>query len=150
MKKILGVFSLLFFLAITSVTACTTAVISGKATKDGRPMLWKNRDTWAVNNKIMIFHDGKYTYTGLVNSKDKTGKSIWIGYNSAGFAIMNSASYNLNNDTIKQTGTEGRLMKRALQTCATVDDFEKLLHTLPMPIRLEANFGVNSSVRDFP
>ncbi len=142
MKKILGVFSLLFFLAITSVTACTTAVISGKATKDGRPMLWKNRDTWAVNNKIMIFHDGKYTYTGLVNSKDKTGKSIWIGYNSAGFAIMNSASYNLNNDTIKQTGTEGRLMKRALQTCATVDDFEKLLHTLPMPIRLEANFGV--------
>ena len=142
MKKNLSVFSLLFFLALTSVTACTTAVISGKATKDGRPMLWKNRDTWAVNNKIMIFHDGKYTYTGLVNSKDKTGKSIWIGYNSAGFAIMNAASYNLNNDTIKQTGTEGRLMKRALQTCATVDDFEKLLHSLPMPIRLEANFGV--------
>jgi len=142
MKKILSILSLLFFLVVTSGFACTTAVISGKATKDGRPMLWKNRDTWAVNNKIMIFHDGKYTYTGLVNSQDKTGKSIWIGYNSAGFAIMNSASYNLNNDTIKQTGLEGHLMKRALQTCATVDDFEKLLNSLPKPVRLEANFGV--------
>ena len=142
MKRKLSILSLLFLLTVATGFACTTAVISGKATKDGRPMLWKNRDTGAVKNKIMIFHDGKYTYTGLVNSGDKTGKSIWIGYNSAGFAIMNSASYNLNNDTIRQTGGEGRLMKRALQTCATVDDFEKLLHSLPRPIRLEANFGV--------
>lgn len=55
---------------------------------------------------------------------------------------MNSASYNLNNDTIKQSGLEGRIMKKALQTCATVDDFEKLLKKLPQPTRLEANFGV--------
>jgi len=142
MKKKLSLFSLLFFLTISSGLACTTAVISGKATKDGRPMLWKNRDTGAMKNKIMIFHDGKYTYTGLVNSGDKTGKSIWIGYNSTGFAIMNSASYNLNNDTVRQSGGEGRLMKRALQTCATVGDFEKLLNSLPKPTRLEANFGV--------
>jgi hypothetical protein len=142
MKRKLSILSLLFLLTAGTGFACTTAVISGKATKDGRPMLWKNRDTGALNNKIMIFHDGKYVYTGLVNSHDKTGKSIWIGYNSAGFAIMNSASYNLNNDTIRQTGGEGRLMKRALQTCATVDDFEKLLNSLPRPIRLEANFGV--------
>ncbi len=33
-------------------------------------------------------------------------------------------------------------MKKALQTCATVDDFEKLLKKLPQPTRLEANFGV--------
>ncbi len=142
MKKKLLLLSAFLFFAVATGVACTTAVISGKATKDGRPMLWKNRDTGAVKNKIMIFHDGKYTYAGLVNSGDKTGKSIWIGYNSAGFAIMNSASYNLNNDTIRQSGGEGRLMKRALQTCATVDDFQKLLESLPKPTRLEANFGV--------
>ncbi len=141
MKRILIV-ALLAIVSITSSIACTTAVISGKHTKDGRPMLWKHRDTWAVNNKIMIFHDGKYDYAGLVNSKDKSGKSIWIGYNDAGFAIMNSASYNLNNDTIKQSGLEGRIMKQALQTCATIDDFEKLLNDMPKPTRLEANFGV--------
>ncbi|HHH55059.1 MAG TPA: hypothetical protein ENK91_15455 [Bacteroidetes bacterium] len=127
---------------IQSTYACTTAVISGKYTKDGRPMLWKHRDTWAINNKIMQFNDGKYSYIALVNSKDKSGKSIWIGYNSAGFAIMNSASYNLNNDTIKQSGLEGRLMKEALQNCATIDDFEAMLKAMDKPTRLEANFGV--------
>ncbi len=142
MVKKLSVLGMLLLFAVMTGFACTTAVISGKATKDGRPMLWKNRDTYSVNNKIMIFHDGKYSYVGLVNSKDKTGKSIWIGYNSAGFAIMNAASYNLNHDTIKQSGMEGRIMKRALQTCATVNDFEKLLESLPKPTRLESNFGV--------
>jgi len=141
MKKII-VFVISAFFAFSGAYACTTAVISGKATRDGRPMLWKHRDTWSVNNKLMVFHDGKYVYMGLVNSRDKTGKSVWIGYNSTGFAIMNSASYNLNNDTIKQSGLEGRIMKRALQTCATVDDFEKLLNDMPKPTRLEANFGV--------
>lgn len=141
MKKIIT-FAILAFFTISTSYACTTAIISGKATRDGRPMLWKHRDTWAVNNKLMVFHDGKYDYIGLVNSKDKKGKSIWIGYNSAGFAIMNSASYNLNNDTIKQSGLEGRVMKKALQTCATIDDFEKLLKNMAKPTRLEANFGV--------
>ena len=38
----------------------------GKYTKDGRPLLWKNRDTWAIHNKIMYFDDGKYEYIGLL------------------------------------------------------------------------------------
>jgi hypothetical protein len=141
MKKVLTLFGLLIF-SIQIMQACTTAVISGKHTKDGRPMLWKHRDTWAINNKIMTFNDGKYSYIGLVNSKDKSGKSVWIGYNSAGFAIMNSASYNLNNDTITQSGLEGRVMKEALQKCATIDEFEALLNAMDKPTRLEANFGV--------
>jgi len=119
----------LSFLTLNSF-ACTTAVVSGKYTKDGRPLLWKHRDTWSVHNQIVQFDDGKYKYIGLVNSQDSLGKSVWIGYNSTGFAIMNSASYNLNNDTIKQSGREGEIMKKALQTCATVDDFEKLLKKL--------------------
>ncbi len=122
--------------------ACTTAVVSGKYTKDGRPLLWKHRDTWAVTNIIREFTDGKYDCVGLVNSTDTLGLSIWIGYNSEGFGIMNSASYNLNNDTITQTGLEGQLMKKALQTCANIEDFEKFLDKLDRPIRLEANFGV--------
>jgi hypothetical protein len=129
-------------LASFNSIACTTAVISGKYTKNGRPLLWKHRDTWALNNKLVQFNDGKYQYAGLVNSVDTLGKSVWIGFNSTGFAIMNSASYNLNNDTIKQSGLEGRIMKKALQNCASVEDFEKLLQDLPQPTRLEANFGV--------
>ncbi len=142
MKKI--ILSVLFsiLMGVGSISACTSAVISAKASKNGRPMLWKNRDTYALNNKIMIFNDGKYPYVALVNSSDKKGRSIWIGYNSKGFGIMNTVSYNLNNDTIKKTGHEGRIMKQALQNCATVDEFEQFLRTLPQPTGLETNFGV--------
>jgi hypothetical protein len=123
--------------------ACTTAVISGKYTKDGRPMLLKNRDTWAINNSMHYFNLKPFSFIGLVNSKDTLGKSIWIGNNEAGFAIMNSASYNLNvGDTLKQNGLEGQLMKKALQYCKTIDDFQNMLDTIQKPYLLEANFGV--------
>ncbi len=140
MKKI---FLLLFFFYLLTSWGCTTAVISGKYTRDGRPMLWKNRDTRAINNALRYFDDGKYAYVGLVNSKDTEGKSIWIGLNSEGFAIMNSASYNLNLDNDdERNGWEGRIMKKALATCKTLADFEALLDQLPRPTGLEANFGV--------
>ena len=124
MKKIflISIFLLGIYLYAQS---CTTAVISGKYTKDGRPMLFKNRDTWAINNSIRYFDAKPYSFVGLVNSKDPEGKSIWIGNNSAGFAIMNSASYNLNTgDTLKLSGLEGRIIKEALATCKTIQDFE--------------------------
>jgi len=144
MRSIKLLFSLLIVSMIGLQTfACTVAVISGKYTKDGRPLLWKNRDTNYINNQIMFFNDGKYEYMGLVNSGDINGKSVWIGQNSAGFAIMNSASYNLNiGDTTKLSGLEGRIIKEALATCKTIQDFEKYLDNLPKPTRLEANFGV--------
>ena len=44
-----SVFTLLTFI---SAEACTSAVISGRATKSGRPLLWKHRDTGEENNKI--------------------------------------------------------------------------------------------------
>ena len=143
-KNILA-YTLLVIIVFISIdiNACTTAVISGKYTKDGRPLLWKNRDTWAIKNYLRYFEDGKYSYMGLVNSKDIEGKSIWIGMNSEGFAIMNSASYNLNiGDTTKQSGFDGRFMKKVLQECATLEDFEALLNSMEKPTRLEANFGV--------
>jgi hypothetical protein len=141
MKKIL----LVIFIALLNMptNACTTAVISGKYTKSGRPMLWKNRDTWSINNVLRYFDDGKYQYVGLVNSHDKNGRSVWIGVNSEGFGIMNSASYNLNLDNKeKLSGLEGRIMKEALATCKTLADFEAYLNNLPRPTGLEANFGV--------
>ncbi len=143
MQKLL--FLIIVFVVAVSFgsNACTTAVVSGKYTKDGRPLLLKNRDTWAVNNSMKFFDAQPYSFLGLVNSKDSLAKSVWIGSNSAGFAIMNSASYNLNvGDTLKQSGLEGRIMKMALQYCKTVDDFQTMLDTIQKPYLLEANFGV--------
>lgn len=135
--------SLLLCVAYGSAMACTTAVISGKSTKDGRSILWKHRDSESYQNKLRLFNDGAFTYVGLINSDDNNGDQIWGGNNEFGFAIMNSASFNLReNKDAKFKDQEGIIMKKALQTCKTLDDFEKLLASLPKPMGLEANFGV--------
>lgn len=133
---------LLLLVAHLQTEACTTAIISGKYTADGRPLLYKHRDTGSLQNKLMHFTDGKYSYVGIVNSTDKEGKEVWGGYNSAGFAIMNSASYNINPTNVGNEEREGIVMKMALQHCATLADFEKMLSDLPRPMHLSANFGV--------
>lgn len=144
MKGISLFLILSFFFFIHQSEACTTAIVSGKYTKNGRPLIFKHRDTGTLQNRIMYFEDGKYKYMGVVNSHDESGKEVWMGTNSAGFCIMNSASYNLklDNDTTSIKDREGILMKLALQECASIEDFEKLLEELPKPLGVEANFGV--------
>ncbi len=140
MKKLF----LLFFAFALNLYPCTTAIISGKYTKDGRPLLLKHRDTHFFKNKLRFFDDGKFDYIGLINSVDSTGSEVWAGLNSAGFSIMNSASYNLKSpdDTTTLQDREGVVMKLALQNCETVADFKELLESLPKPLGVEANFGV--------
>jgi hypothetical protein len=145
MKNCISSILIIFLIGIhfNDITACTTAIICGKATPDGRPLLLKHRDSNFLQNKLMYFNDGQYHYIGLVNSEDVNGKEVWSGTNSAGFAIMNAASYNLNdNDTTKLKDQEGIIMKEALRTCATLSDFETLLEGWTKPMGVEANFGV--------
>jgi len=125
---------------------CTVAVISGKATPDGRPLLWKNRDSTHPANRVMSFREEGYAFLGLVNSEDAEGKEVWAGVNSEGFCIMNSASYNVNvelkDDEERRKDEEGLFMKQALGECATVEDFERLLAATSGYRGLDANFGV--------
>ena len=142
MKKLPLILLFILFVLPEKSISCTTAVISGKATPDGRSMIWKLRDTDNIENSYRYFDDGKYSYIGLVNSKDVVGANVWGGSNSAGFAIMNSASYNVNvGDTTTLKDMEGVFMKLALQTCASLEDLEKLLDEYPKPRGLAAHFG---------
>ena len=124
------------------VSACTAVIVSGKVTADGKPLMWKNRDTDRLDNSIRHFRGEKYSFVGLVNSESDGGE-VWIGANTAGFAIMNTASYCLKNDDVpaSEMDREGVLMYRALEICATLEDFENLLDTLGRPMGVEANFG---------
>ncbi len=144
MKKITSVLLLLLLAgAGGEVWSCTTFLISGKHTPDGRPLLYKNRDTGTLDNALVYFTDGRYPYIGLVDSKESWTKEVWGGFNSAGFGIMNSAAYNNNiGDTTKLIDREGEVMKMALATCATLADFEKMLTDMPKPMGVDANFGV--------
>jgi hypothetical protein len=138
---------LIVIFSFEPLQACTTAIVSGKYTADGRPLLFKQRDTPQLENKLVAFQDGKYPYLGLANSKDTLGKEVFGGFNKAGFAIMNSASYNLNpNDSGKDDGVDGLIMKLALQKCATLADFEHLLDSLPKPLNVSSNFGVIDAI----
>lgn len=138
----MAILTILFLIPETG-KACTTALISGKATINGRPLLFKQRDSGYLHNRMQLFNDGKYTYMGLCDQEDPKGNEVWGGFNETGFAIINSASYNLNGDDSSKTkDREGFIMKRALQQCATLADFEKLLHTLPRPLGCNTNFGV--------
>jgi hypothetical protein len=127
---------------VPAARACTTGIISGKATPDGRPILWKNRDTPDLHNQVVRGEGGRFTYVGVANAGDHGGLQIWSGVNAAGFAIMNNVSYNL--DTKADDSTqEGTFMKLALQTCATVEEFQALLAETDGGGRLvAANFGV--------
>lgn len=124
-----------------AVFPCTLAVVSGKATPDGRPLLWKNRDTSAYKNKMLAFTGEKFKCVALVDADDAEGKEIWAGLNAAGLALMNSQSDDLAGKG--QDGADnGRFMKMALGRCATVGEFEELLKTTSGRFDLAANFGV--------
>lgn len=147
MKRIIlsALFTLLMAFTLTESYACTSAIITGKLTKDGKPLLWKHRDTGELNNRIEYFKGQKYTFLALVNSPD-SGGIAWTGTNNVGFSIMNTASYNLRdaNDGVddKEMDREGELMFKALGECRTIEDFEKFLKKYKKPFGVEGNFGV--------
>lgn len=124
--------------------ACTSAVISGKATPDGRPLLWKHRDTGSLENKLVYIDREAYAFMGVSNVSDTLNEDIWMGINEHGFAIMNTASYNINVSIPKELekDCEGKFMRLALETCKSVDDFEALLQKNSGHWGLSANFGV--------
>ena len=126
----------------TSVSACTTAVITGKASADGRPILWKSRDTKSLPRNEVVIYDGEsYRVLAVVNDEDH--EKVWMGVNSAGFCIENSVSHDLDVEGEDKGPGNGRIMKVALETCATVADFRSLLENTDATGRqTEGNFGV--------
>lgn len=127
---------------------CTIAVVGADASADGRPLIWKNRDTSFLDNQIVHLDDGRYPYVALVNAGET--HRVWMGVNLAGFAILNALSYNLDDFAIAGIAgaglfqddapmdcggltagggliTNGMLMKLALQSCSGIDEFEQLL-----------------------
>lgn len=138
---------LLGLIASQNSSACTTAVISGKITHDGRPILWKNRDSSSRHNELILLDDGIYRALAVVNAGSRN--SVWMGTNEAGFCIENSLSEDLGDDNKDEKKSNklklknGSLLKLALQTCATVEDFEKLLiQTGEVGRQTNGNFGV--------
>ena len=140
LKRCLGRMAMALLAIAALVTAqeeCTVAVIGGTATADGRPLLWKNRDSSSRENSVVLFRGPRYDFIGVINSGDSS--QVWMGMNTAGFALMNSESMDQDGDS---ADTEGIFMKQALGLCARVDDLEALLRGTALAGRgTRANFG---------
>ena len=136
--------SVMMVLCGVPALCCTSIIISGQATADGRPLLLKHRDTGQLDNAVGYFKGPRYTFIGLVNAESAFNGEVWTGTNEAGFSIMNTASYNIKDDDVPDSrmDQEGVLMYRALGICASLPEFEYYLDTLSRPLGVEANFGV--------
>ena len=143
MKKILISLVVLavMMIEVQPVMACTSVIVSGRVTKDGRPMIFKHRDSGKVHNMMMVVQGQRYRYLGLVNAEDTAPVDVWGGHNEAGFGIINTAAYNLNGDG-GDTDGDGIFIRKALELCASLEDFERLLDTVKKPMDINSNFAV--------
>ena len=123
--------------------ACTSAIISGRLTPDGRPLIWKHRDTQELNNRVDYISRNKnvkYAFIAVVNASRPEGES-WMGVNEAGLCIINTASTNMRKYPEDQNDQEGKVMYKALASCRNLSDFENFLNK-NKPLGVETNFGV--------
>jgi len=109
---------------------CTIMVINGRATADGRPILWKNRDVTNADQKFRYvpareFPDG-ITYAFNGNFYANNSYRCYMGVNEVGFGIINANLYNFE-DILEDGFDDGDLMRVALERCRTVADWERLL-----------------------
>lgn len=143
MKRLILILAALL-VTISRGECCTTVIVSAEASGTGRPLMWKQRDTSVGFNYLEWFpgSEGHYGFLGIVNTSDKKRESVWCGANEAGLSIINSVSYGLSPIRTDDRPYEGMVMKKALETCATVDEFEALIKSLDQPNGLETNFGV--------
>lgn len=141
-KRLLALFLMAAVMTeVQPVLACTSVIVSGRVTKDGRPLIFKNRDTSTLHNLTIVVQGSRYRYIGLVNAEDTAPVNVWGGHNEAGFGIINTAAYNLNGDG-GDTDGDGILIRKALELCATLEDFERLLDTVKKPREVNSNFAV--------
>jgi hypothetical protein len=128
------------------VLTCDVAVISANTAKNGRPIIWKNRDDPAGFFIGVRKHTAKNpkvgTYVCIEERLYPDALTICsAGVNEAGFAIANTDAYT--GSTPKELlSIDSPLLERALSNCTDVECFENMLieaHNHP------AKFYVTSS-----
>ena len=142
MKRIASLISAIaLFFAVDSF-ACTTAIISAGASKSGRPLLWKQRDTDYMYNSLRYARGEKYAFIAIVNTGADPLKNSYGGMNEAGLCLVNNVSYNRSGQKNRPDPRNGAFISKALGCCATIDEFEALLKAESESFHVEANFGI--------
>ncbi|HON59519.1 MAG TPA: hypothetical protein PLT45_08325 [Smithella sp.] len=145
-KSLLGKVSCLFMclmaiMLTTRTWACDVAVVSGKVTTDGKPVIWKNFDNSSSARQQVAYFPSKKTgpggYTMVYRFEDGmrilTGSPITPsgGVNESGFAIAVTSVYQDYNLMAEPVNLNTALLEEALATCTTLAEFESLLKRWP-------------------
>lgn len=146
--QLFAVFLFTMFVAILSVLAlslpaqaCDVAVISAKASANGRPIIWKNFDCssyWhteilrkdsisaTAGASYFIYHNDDYMT--VLNGSPFTDQA---GCNEKGFAMANAEVPESYNATHESLNLNTDLVMDAVQNCATLSDFENYVKEWP-------------------
>ena len=137
----LVIFLTFLFCSLTGYS-CTAIVVSSKASADGRPYIFKNCDTEKHDVCVRVFGGGnRYRFLALVNSNYFLPDRVIAGFNEKGFSIINTNTHNQNGNR-KDNVENTRLMRKALEKCASISDFQHMLDTIRRPMHLNTCFGV--------
>ena len=140
---ILRYFIPLYSQPVSDYEGCTIGVAAGKATSDGRPLIWKTTDGVSTGNRVLQYvTDEKYNFI-CENMPGRTGATS-MGVNEKGFAILNSQSGDLTGGSSGYGNVS--FMWAALGKCATIIDLETFLDSTNVTGRqTTANFAVLDS-----
>ncbi len=125
------------------IEECTIGVACGSATRDGRPLLWKSRDTAEIDNEVYFNSSFVIPFLAVVNANGEPASPSYMGVNEHGFAIVNSNCRDLApTDRLQENGN---FMRDALGTCSSVSDFFALLDSTNTQRETHACFAVIDS-----
>ena len=132
---------ILVLLASLEALGCTVMIVAASATKDGRPLLFKNRDSSSAYMVEMRVEDGNgFKHMAQYALSDGSWMGPWGGFNEEGFCIVNTLSYNFSGAELASMNSQ--IIDMALRQCKTTADFEQLIDGQSKPIDVKANYGV--------
>ncbi len=153
MRKLLNIraFALAFLafalLLPAEAGACTSVIVSGRATASGKPLLLKVRDNTVTEETttFQYFHGEKYDFLGNIadaaKAHDKIRSTVG-GYNTAGLCLASLTSHGFPLDSVKKGRISGGgLLYRALGSCRNLAEFEKLARQLQKEHVIITNVG---------
>ena len=128
---------------------CTGAIISRNIAETGRPILLKHRDiSFSLSNhrgnRIEYESSVRFGKKGIISVVDSHSLdecSSLCGMNVAGFAIINTATYNLGTRDFNNQIAPSKLMYKALAECENAIGFEKMLERTARKM-MPANYGI--------
>ena len=140
---IISTATVLFFSA--HLCASTVGIATGKATIDGRPLLFKNKDrTDNFPSDVNFYQAGSGEYSYVFQQNDGQDHTrARMGLNSVGFGIVYTTSENLAGAASGPTGSE--LCAVALKSCSTLEHFRNLLDSTNGKRQVHEHYAVIDS-----